>query len=62
MVFSFKVMYFKLNLLIMLLIVIFLEIEYFFFYMFMIEIVIFCEKVEDKDVYENCYIKIFFFF
>ena len=58
---SFKVMHFKLNLSIMLLTVISLETEYSFFHMLMTETATFREKAQDRDVYENCHTKTFFF-
>lgn len=58
---SFKVMHFKLNLSIMLLTVISLETEHSFFHMLTTETATFREKAQDRDVYENCHTKTFFF-
>ena len=45
----------------MLLTVISLETEHSFFHMLMTETATFREKAQDKDVYENCHTKTFFF-
>ena len=45
----------------MLLTVISLETERSFFHMLMTETATFREKAQDKDVYENCHTKTFFF-
>ena len=46
----------------MLLTVISLETEHSFFHMLLTETATFREKAQDKDVYENCHTKTFFFF